>query len=302
MNALMRLSLIFPSILFNLFIYNLSAQEISFVTVKTTATENKNLKVFYRVPKNFSKDGEKLYRVMVLFGGRNCNGENLVKSNMVDFADANDVFTVAPSFKNDEYWQPEKWSGRAILSALAEIEKSYPIRTDRIIYCGYSAGSQAANLFAAWRPDICIAWVSHGCGVWHKPSRKMQNVPGLATCGEADVGRYELTKKFAIDSRRKGISVIWKSYPNTPHEVHPDAMKMTKIFLEYHHITNIADLLPEKKKDVVKFKPVAKYIGDDQEGRYWEVGSRSIKNIEVEDRVEFYSKDLAEAWGTEAKK
>ena len=277
------------------------AQTISYVTVKTTAPENKNLKVHYRVPKNFSEGSGRLYRVLVLFGGRNCNGENLVKGNMVDFADENDIVTVAPSFKDDDYWEPEKWSGRALLTALKEIEKKYPIRVDRIMYCGYSAGSQASNLFAAWKPEICIAWASHGCGVWQKPSKKMQSCSGLATCGEADIGRYELTRRFAMEARKKGMSVIWKSFPNTPHEVHPDAVKLTKVFFKYHNESNAADLLPERKRDLAKFKPEAKYIGDDQEGRFWPAGSRDIRNIEIEDRVEFCCKELAEAWGREAR-
>lgn len=76
------------------------AQTLSYVTVKTPAPENKNLKVHYRVPKNFSKESGWLYRMLVIFGGRNGNGENIVKGNMVDFADENDVFTIAPSFKD----------------------------------------------------------------------------------------------------------------------------------------------------------------------------------------------------------
>jgi len=42
-------------------------------------------------------------------------------------------------------------------------------------------------------------------------------------------------------------------------------------------------------------------VGDDQEGRFWSVGSREIQYIEPEDRVEFSSRELAEAWGREVK-
>ena len=34
------------------------------------------------------------------------------------WADRNGIFIVGPTFKNDEYWYPRKWSGRALLKGL----------------------------------------------------------------------------------------------------------------------------------------------------------------------------------------
>ena len=72
-------------------------------------------------------------------------------------ADRHGVFLVAPGFKDDKYWEPQRWSGRALLGALAAIRKSYDIDTSKLLYYGYSAGSQAANLFAACARATALA-------------------------------------------------------------------------------------------------------------------------------------------------
>ena len=89
----------------------------------------------------------------MVFGGRNCDGEAEVSGKLgwPPWADRHGVFLVAPGFKDDSYWEPQRWSGRALLDALAEIGKSYDIDMGHLLYYGYFAGSQAANLFAAWR-------------------------------------------------------------------------------------------------------------------------------------------------------
>lgn len=238
---------------------------IESVTVATRAEHNRQVKIFYRIPKNYNPEGKGLYRVLVYFGGRNCGGEAQAKGQLGfdRWADENDVFLVGAGFKDDEYWHPEKWSGKALTDGLALIKKKYRICDDKLMYYGFSGGSQSANLFPAWKPSRCVAWVSHACGVWHKPSEKMVRTPGLVTCGDADTGRYILSRRFVEESRQKGVPIIWKSYPNTPHEVPPDSVKLAMAFLSYHNRRNLADLrapgaLVNRGKDKIMF------VGDDQ--------------------------------------
>lgn len=281
-----------------------AAAKVSFVSVKTNAPQNNPLKVYYRIPAKYKEDSKKLYRVLVIFGGRNCSGENEVGMLGFDkWADGNDVFLVGPGFKDDEYWQPEKWSGKALLEAIGEIGKSYRISKEHLLYYGYSAGSQCSNLFPAWKPQICTAWVSHACGVFHKPDKKMKTCPGLVTCGEADMGRYQISRNFVTGSRKLGVPLVWKTFPNTQHDVPPDSVMLAKVFLKYYHTENISDLESGKKETARRKTPERKilYVGDDQENRFWPAGSREIQNIEIEDMVEFASKELAEAWGQAAK-
>ena len=130
------------------------------VTVRTRAENNRNASVWYRVPENYREISGRKWRVLVIFGGRNCGGSNEVSNALgwAKWADRNGVFLVAPGFRDDRYWEPQVWSGRALLSALEQIGRSYKINTKNLLYYGYSAGSQASNLFAAWRPDLCRAW------------------------------------------------------------------------------------------------------------------------------------------------
>ena len=186
-----------------------SAADVSRVTIRTRAENNRNASVWYRVPENYREISGRKWRVLVIFGGRNCGGSNEVSNAIgwAKWADRNGVFLVAPGFRDDRYWEPQAWSGRALVSALEQIGRSYKINTKNLLYYGYSAGSQASNLFAAWRPDLCRAWVSHACGVFHEPSVRMRNTPGLVTCGDADAARDILSREFVAKARKIGQGV-----------------------------------------------------------------------------------------------
>jgi hypothetical protein len=278
------------------------AAELLNVELKTTAPNNKLLKFYYRVPSGYDPKSRQLYRVLVIFGGRNTSGQSEAAGafGFASWADEHGVFLVGPGFKDDNYWQPERWSGNALFIALKQIKTKYNICDKKIMYYGYSAGSQASNLFPAWKPESCTAWVSHACGVFHTPSKRMMNSPGLVTCGDADIERYILTRNFVSESRKRGLSIIWKSYPNLPHEVPKETSDLAQAFLAYYHEQNIGDLRTGVYSAGTKSKKLL-YVGDDQENRFWTAGDRAVKNIESEDRVEFYTRELALAWGIEVK-
>ena len=200
--------------------------------------------------------------------------------------------------KNDNYWEPEVWSGKALQRALHQLKRKYNICTDKILYYGYSAGSQASNLFPAWNPSSCRAWESHACGVFHEPSSRMKDTPGLVTCGDADQARYIISRNFVEASRKKGVNIIWKSFPNTPHAVSPDSLKLARAFLSYYHELYRDDLSGWGTRSVDQ---KTAYIGDDQEAVYYPARSAKAKNVLPEDRVELPDKSVAEAWGKKAK-
>ena len=45
------------------------------ITVKTKAPQNRNAVFQYRVPKGYDKNRREMYRVLVIFGGRNTEGK-----------------------------------------------------------------------------------------------------------------------------------------------------------------------------------------------------------------------------------
>ena len=274
-----------------------SLPQVSSVTVKTRAPQNELVTVWYRIPKNYHPRQKQMSRVLVLFGGRNSSGKDMASGGLEwgKWADENNAFLVSPGFKDDKYWEPEKWSGKALLNALEQIRKRYNICTDKLLFYGYSAGSQCSNLFPAWRPQLTRAWVSHACGVFHEPTTRMRFVAGLVTCGDADHARYVISRNFVENCRKKGINIIWRSFPNHPHDVPPDSLRLAREFLTYYHKACSADLTGRnsRRNDI----PVYPYIGDDQEGVFYRVDSPKAKNILLEDRVLLPALSIALAWG-----
>ena len=271
--------------------------QVASVTVKTCAPQNELVTVWYRIPKNYHPRQGQMSRVLVLFGGRNSSGKDMASGGLEwgKWADENNAFLVSPGFKDDNYWEPEKWSGKALLNALEQIRKRYNICTDKLLFYGYSAGSQCSNLFPAWRPQLTRAWVSHACGVFHEPTARMRSVAGLVTCGDADHARYVISRNFVENCRKKGINIIWRSFPNHPHDVPPDSLRLAREFLTYYHKACSADLTGRnsRRNDI----PVYPYIGDDQEGVFYRADSPKAKNILPEDRVLLPALSIALAWG-----
>ena len=272
------------------------------VIVKTKAPSNRTVRVFYRVPAGYQAKRNQNYRVLILFGGRNNTGRGEAGGRLGwgKWADENEIFLVSPGFRNDEYWHPEKWSGKALWNALAQIKKKYRICDTKVLYYGYSGGAQCSNLFPAWKPGSTRAWVSHAGGVFHEPSAKMRGVPGLVTCGDADLQRYVISRNFVEKSRGKGIPVIWKSYPNHPHDVPPDSLELARTFLGYYHTLYLDDLCSGGRLARNAEKKVL-FVGDDQDRVVYPAESMEAKLIDPEDRVDFISKEIAYAWGAPAK-
>ena len=204
---------------------------IDSVDVRTRAPHNPVVKVWYHVPKGYEPQGKSRHRVLVLFGGRNGDGRPEVSGKLgwTEWADLNGIFLVAPTLKDDDYWEPAKWSGRTLLDSLAALAARYRIATSGLLYYGYSAGSQASNLFPAWRPNLCRAYVSHACGVFHKPYAGMKNVAGLVTCGDADTARYVISRDFAYRNREAGGLLLWKPV-KSGHELNSHALALAREF------------------------------------------------------------------------
>lgn len=267
---------------------------VASVEVATRAPNNPRAKFWYRLPRGHDPARRERWRVLVLFGGRNCDGRPEVSGKLgwAAWADLNGVVLVVPTFRDDAYWEPRAWSGRALLDALAVLAARFGTSPRGLLFYGYSAGSQAANLFPAWRPDLCRAWVSHACGVFHEPSAGMRGVAGLVTCGDADAARYVLSRRFVDLCRARGVPVAWRSFPNRPHDVPEASARLAREFLAHHHWTRLDDLGGEP---VPERGPA--FVGDDADGVYHPAGSARAALVPPEDRVDLPSATVAAAWG-----
>lgn len=271
------------------------AEVIDYVTVQGKGAENKECQIWYRVPKTYDADTKKLYRVLVFFGGRNFSGKTQMGyGNWNKWLDKNQIFLISPSFRNEDYWNPNAWSGMALLEALSKIKKLYKISDRAILFYGYSAGGQCSNLFPAWMPERTRAWVSHASGVFHKPNVSMKKTYGLLTCGDADFVRHKINQDFILEYRRLGINILWKTFPNHPHDIPHGSTYLAQSFLEYYHKLYACDLDSTKKYPDENKKTL--FIGDDLDSVIYPANSPETKFIDAESKVYFTSKEIADAW------
>jgi len=218
------------------------------LSVATTAPANRTVEFAYRLPEASAAD--RIRAVMVVFGGRNWSGESALRR--IDFRELADRFKIlllSPGFKDDEYWHPEKWSGRALEQAISQLEKKYRLDNPPLLYFGYSAGGQCANLFYLWKPERVMACGVHACGVWGDFKRISHPAPMLVTCGVDDAGRFELSRRFVQQTGDHGWQRLWAELPDG-HELSPEAVELARAFFT-------AVLAGEKKI----------FWGDDQTGR-----------------------------------
>jgi hypothetical protein len=271
-------------IIFLISTINAFAVELEKFAINTKTAHNSSLTFWFRVPKSYKKDSGGQYRIMVLFGGRNWTGNKTINTyRFNDLADKYKLILLSPSFKDDEYWHPEKWSGKTLLDAVAKVRLKYNLSAKkRILYYGYSAGGQCVSLFLFWKPKIVKAWGLHACGVWADAGMynvKKITAPGLVTCGEEDDVRMLLSCNFIYNARENGMKIIWRSYPGG-HDIQRAALQLAKSFFA-------ATLSNDDK---------VKYVGDDQAMDFFSVRSLRGKNIEKEYKNEFSDLKTAKLW------
>lgn len=243
----------------------------SFISFAETFSVN-GIEFAYRLPQKQNAST----RIMVLFGGRNWKGENTLKAfNFNEFADKYNLILLSPSFKDNDYWEPEKWSGKTLKSAVKQLEEKYKLKPQKLLFYGYSAGGQCANLFYNYMHNQVEAWGLHACGVYPDTPIK-RGVPALITCGINDAERIQISKKFVYKYRENGGELIWKTY-QTGHELNKEALEIAKAFFT---------AILEKQK--------AKFIGEDDTLRALPINKKS--EIDLEFRNYLYSEELKKLW------
>jgi len=222
----------------------------------------------YRIPQKYDTRS----KIMVLFGGRNWQGERTLKTyNFNALADKHSVFLLSPSFKDCDYWEPQVWSGRHLQKAIRQLEKRYNLQPQKVYFYGYSAGGQCTALFYQWMPQKVAACGLHACGVYPEKI-KIAKAPFLITCGTEDKERFQISRHFIYRYREHGGLLLWKYLPNSGHELSKEALELAKVWFD--------DLLSGKK--------VIAYGEDD---------TRQIKQrIDTEFRNPLYSEKMQELW------
>ncbi|MBE6370833.1 MAG: hypothetical protein E7055_02010 [Lentisphaerae bacterium] len=228
------------------------------------------IRFFCRVPAKYNGHS----RILVLFGGRNWPGNKTLQSYRFDSpADKHQVFLLSPSFHDRNYWEPEKWSGKTLLKAIAAVERKYGLTPQKVYFYGYSAGGQCAALFYHWMPERVGAWAAHACGVY--PDQPVKNAaPALITCGVNDAERYQISRHFVYRYREAGGELLWKPLPDTGHELSKDALDLAHAWFDA--VFAGAKPVAYGEDDLRKIKPK--------------------KRIDVEYRNPLYSEKIRELW------
>lgn len=238
----------------------------------TSAPHHKELELVYHLPPLI--DGKT--RILVLFGGKNWKGDQTLKRfGLIPWADEMNVALVSPSFRDDDYWEPEAWSGEALDRALAMFVRQHGLRNHRLLYYGFSAGGQCVALFYNYQPKRVEAWGVHACGVF--PNIPVcHGAPALVTCGTGDYERWQISRNFLFRYREKGGCALWKSY-SFGHQLDDRVLEMAKAFF-----TAIL------KKERVQF------VGDDDSGVVRPVSE--CRDIHEEYRSIIPNRDILTLW------
>lgn len=240
----------------------------NFETFKVaTSIPNQQIEFAVRLPERITPKT----RIMVLFGGRNWKGIDTLKRFRFDeLAEKHNLILLSPSFKDNNYWEPAKWSGAVLKRAVANLERRYRIPSRKLYFYGYSAGGQCANLFYAWMPNKVAAWAAHGCGVY--PQKVIHaKAPALITCGIEDSERFQISRHFIYRYREKKGELLWKPFAGG-HELSPDALKIAEAWFS-----------------AVLSGINAKEYGEDDT-------MRIHSNIDIEFRNPLYTPEIRELW------
>lgn len=276
-------------------------------TLATAAPNNRVLEFAVRLPIGFSPERAPSTRVLVVFGGRNWDARRTLSTyDFNDFADQHNVVLLAPAFRDDNYWQPEAWSGEALVRALSHVRERHGIPDHAVFLYGYSAGGQCANLFYAWMPEHVAAWGAHACGVFFDPAKLFsppspstddftryteivappdasvhpRPAPALVTCGVKDEPRRAISRHFLNIYREAGGESVWRDY-SSGHEFISDPVKLAGEFF--------ASLLATPNASPV-------FVGDDDTDRYYPADSRAARRIPEELRSLFREEVVARLW------
>lgn len=221
-----------------------------------------------RVPEHCKSDSG----IMVLFGGRNWPGDKTLKTyDFNELADRHGLFLLSPSFRDRDYWEPEKWSGPLLKKAIRYLETRYKLNSRKLYFYGYSAGGQCAALFFQWMPEKVAAVGIHACGVY--PDRIVKtHIPVLITCGTEDRERFQISRRFVYGYRERGGLLLWKYYRNSGHGLSKSALELAKVWFDDH----------------LSGREIIAYGEDDT--------FRTGETFEVEFRNPLYSEKMRELW------
>lgn len=284
--------------------------------VATKSKENLQVPFYVRVPMSFRNHPTRnKHRVLFICPSINWNGlTTVMQSSLQSLADERKWFIIAPTFLQSglqvrerklSYYYPETFSGKAVLDALDQIAKKYPISTRSLLLHGLSGGAQFVHRFAIWAPERVAAVAVNSSSWFDDPNEKSQTVAWLVTIGESDPN-YANTLTFVDKLRKVGALPILRSYIGMAHERGQDESQLNIEFLKFYDDLTRSEL--ETKPSLIPPKPqppypVAKmeFVADSQRWRYFPKSPEAEEDIAEDEKIYIPTERIAKAWGTREK-
>jgi len=285
--------------------------------VKTGSAALAEIPFYVRVPKGYTGQGPN--RVLFLCPVHNGNGLKTITGNaqtrhLIEAADERQWFVVSVTFdqkgadvrnRNVFYYYPEKFSGKAVLDALAQVKAKYrSIDTDALLLQGFSGGAQFVHRFAIWKPERVTAVAVNSTSWFDAPDDKSLLPAWLVTIGESDRS-YDHTLTFVEQLRKAGAAPIFRSYTGMLHEGTEEVDKLNAEFLMFYD--DLTRPMLGKPRSLLAthaeppLKPAAMpFVGDSQEWRYGKNTAEAAEDIADDLRVYLPSENIANRWGKAA--
>ncbi len=244
---------------------------------------------YYRLPQNAGRGAGQPTGVLMLVPGYNGSGLDFLKasSSWYALADSERLILVSPTFQTTleeihsqrGYYYASLWSGQATIDAVDHIAAQAGLAPGPLLIFGFSAGAHFAHRFALWNPARVKAFVAYAAAWWDAPTARLAGVPALIMCGEGDA-RYEPSHAFFEQGLALGLPWMWRSYPDTDHQITPPVTRMAQAFLGYYAAQ----------------RPQEHWIGDAQTYHFYAAGAEDVQFIPDEAKIEIPSRALAVIW------
>lgn len=188
---------------------------------------NKKLKYAYYIPKTTENPTEAL----VLVPGLRGQGKRMITPEWKKLADEQKWLIIAPTFvfegekafkEQRSYQYPKVWSGEAFNTIFKQLAEEKNIRINSLYMMGFSAGAQFVGRYIFLYPEKVKKAAIISSGGNDVVSRRIP-VEIFYGIGEKDTKiRLEAAEKFIQEAKKRGISIVNKTYPKTAHRYTKD--------------------------------------------------------------------------------
>ncbi len=158
---------------------------------------------------------------LILCPGRNGNGRDLIDSPAwIEFAKNENLNLVGLSFACDDdpqdrgYFDSSSGSGQTLIDGLL---RAFGTRQPPLLLYGFSRGAQFTYSFAAWKPDLVLAWCAYSATRWQTPKLCDPDPKGVIACGDNDETNFSFSVLQFLKGRSLGKPWAWISLANTGH-------------------------------------------------------------------------------------